>query len=162
MPVALQRPRGTGNAAGILGTMNRKVEGMDENRERGIRIFEDVYGTDAAGALRAHIEKGSDFGVDIARWSMDLAFGQIWSRDGLSRKLRSIAVLGMMIALRQSDEIRYHTKMGLANGLTPQEIEEVLLSAVPYCGLPATNVAKKAMLLAFADLGIVPDGTFAH
>ena len=57
-----------------------------------------------------------------------------------------------MFGLRQSDEIYYHTRMGLANGLTRAEIEEVLYSAVPYCGLPAANVAKAAMKRAFAEI----------
>jgi alkylhydroperoxidase/carboxymuconolactone decarboxylase family protein YurZ len=69
--------------------------------------------------------------------------------------MRSCAVLGILIALRQFDEISYHTKMGIANGLTRKEIEEALYSSVPYCGLPATNVAKAALKKAFAEL----DGT---
>jgi alkylhydroperoxidase/carboxymuconolactone decarboxylase family protein YurZ len=124
---------------------------MNYSREKGLEIFQDVYGEAAVDGLKAYMET-DDFGVEYAKWSTDFAFGTVWARDALERKMRSCAVLGMMIALRQSDEIRYHTKMGLANGLSRKEIEEVLYSAVPYCGLPAANVAKAAMKQAFAEL----------
>ncbi len=91
--------------------------------------------------------------MEQAKWAIEFAFGTVWAREGLQRKIRSAAVLGMLIALRQTDEIKYHTKMGMANGLTKQEIEEILYTAVPYCGLPASNVAKAAMKEAFKELG---------
>lgn len=124
---------------------------MSYSREKGLQIFGEVYGDEAANGLKAYMET-DDFGVEYAKWSTDFAFGTVWTRDGIERKMRSCAVLGMMIALRQSDEIYYHTKMGLANGLTRQEIEEVLYTTIPYCGLPAANVAKAAMRKAFNEL----------
>ena len=124
---------------------------MSEAREKGLKIFGEVYGEAAVNGLKAHLES-DDFGVEQARWATDFAFGTVWSRDGLERKMRRCAVLGMMIALRQSEEIGYHTKMGIANGLTRAEIEEILLTTVPYCGLPAANVAKAAMRQAFREL----------
>ena len=124
---------------------------MSTSRERGLELFGEVYGPAAVEGLKAYMAT-DDFGVEYAKWSTDFAFGTVWAREGIERKLRSCAVLGMMIALRQSDEIRYHTKMALANGLTRAEIEEVLYTTVPYCGLPAANVAKAAMKQAFAEL----------
>ncbi|WP_417621237.1 carboxymuconolactone decarboxylase family protein [Parasphingorhabdus sp.] len=125
---------------------------MSKQRDKGLEIFEEIYGEAAATGARQHLET-DDFGVEQAKWAIDFAFGTIWSRDGLQRKMRSAAVLGMLIALRQTEEIKYHTKMGIANGLTKQEIEEILYTAVPYCGLPASNVAKAAMKEAFEELG---------
>jgi alkylhydroperoxidase/carboxymuconolactone decarboxylase family protein YurZ len=58
----------------------------------------------------------------------------------------------MLIALRATDEIKTHTKMGIANGLTRKEMEEIFYTAIPYAGFPAANVAKAAMLSAFAEL----------
>jgi 4-carboxymuconolactone decarboxylase len=84
---------------------------------------------------------------------MEWPFGELWTREEqLSRKMRSLAVLGMVIGLRSFEEIKYHTKMGLANGLTRQELEEVFYSALPYCGFPIGNTVKSAMLEAFAEL----------
>lgn len=124
----------------------------DSTRERGIEIFGEIYGDDMANGLRGYLQSGNSFGSAQAGLAMDWAFGTIWASDGLERKMRSCAVLGMVIALRQYDEIKYHTKMGLKNGLTRQELEEIMMTTVPYCGLPASNVAKAAMLEAFAEL----------
>ena len=98
-------------------------------REKGLAIFRDVYGDKIADGLAVYMES-NDFRVECAKWSTDFSFGTVWSRETLHRKLRSCAVLGMMIALRQHDEIRYHTKMGMANGLSKEEIEEILYTAV--------------------------------
>lgn len=131
---------------------------MSENFEKGIKVFAEVYGPQQAQGLRDFVAGGEGFGVKQAEWSMEWAFGQVWTREAeMSRRDRSLAVLGMMIGLRSFEEIRYHTKMGIANGLTRQDIEEVFYSALPYCGFPIANTAKAAMLAAFADLDAAAD-----
>lgn len=120
---------------------------MSENRrDRGIAVFESYYGPAAADGLRAYLDNPDAFGRAQAEMSMEMAFGTVWANDRLDPKLRSCAVLGMMIGLRQFEELKYHTRMGLKNGLTQAELEEIMLTSVPYCGLPASNVAKAAML----------------
>lgn len=69
----------------------------------------------------------------------------------LSRKMRSCAVLGMVIGLGTYDEIKI-TKMGTANGLSWDEIQEIYYSAIPYCGLPKSNTAKAAIIAGFNEL----------
>jgi 4-carboxymuconolactone decarboxylase len=123
---------------------------MSSARERGLKLFAEVYGEDAAAGMARYMDSDA-FGVETARWTAEFSFGAVWSRDGLERKLRSCVVLGMMIALRQHDEIGYHTRMGLANGLTPREIEEIMYTAIPYCGFPAANGAKAAMMPVLAE-----------
>lgn len=128
---------------------------MTDKRKLGLDLFEEIYGPDMARGLENYLESGA-FGYRVAEWSNDFSFATVWAGDGIERKLRSCVVLGMMIALRQSDEIRYHTKMGLANGLTRREIEEILQTTVPYCGFPAANVAKASMIAAFKELDAAP------
>lgn len=125
---------------------------MESARERGIAIFEEIYGKAMADGVRSYIESSDEFGSEQAKWAMDWAFGTVWAREGLERKMRSCVVLGILIGLGQHEEIKYHTKMGLANGLTRKELEEIFLTSVPYAGLPASNVAKAAMLEAFREL----------
>lgn len=125
---------------------------MSEALESGLTVFGEVYGTEVAEGCRRTIETGDDFTALHARWSMEWAFGSLWTREALPRKMRSLAVLGMMIGLRQFEEIKYHTIMGMANGLTREEIEEVFYSAMPYCGIPIANTAKAAILAAFAEV----------
>jgi alkylhydroperoxidase/carboxymuconolactone decarboxylase family protein YurZ len=124
---------------------------MIGDREKGVALFREIYGDEAADGLVTFMETDK-FGVECARWSTDFNFGSVWTREALDRKLRSCVVLGMMIALRQYDEIRYHTKMGTKNGLSKAEIEEILYTTVPYCGLPASNTARAAMEEAFAQM----------
>ena len=125
---------------------------MNEAFEKGVKIFGEVYGEEMAAGVRKYAQSSTDFGALQAKWAMEWAFGTIWSREQLPRKMRSCAVLGMVIGLGTSDEIKYHTKMGLANGLTKDEIQEIYYSAIPYCGLPHSNRAKAAMLEAFQEL----------
>ncbi len=126
---------------------------MSEAFEKGIKIFGEVYGEEQVAGLRAHLAKGEAFGVLQGQWSMEWAFGTIWSREEqLSRKMRSCAVLGMVIGMGTYDEIKMHTKMGTANGLTRDEIQDIYYSAIPYCGLPKSNLAKAAMIEGFKEL----------
>ena len=119
---------------------------MSDDFENGLAVFADVYGPEMAETCRKSAQSDDDFTALHIKWSMELPFGQLWTReDKLSRRDRSLAVLGMCIGQRSLEEIRYHTIMGVANGLTRAEIEEVFLSAIPYCGFPAANTAKAAI-----------------
>lgn len=122
----------------------------EEAREKGLELFAEVYGEDMARTTREHMQSNAAFGAKQIDWTIDFAFGEVWSRDGLDRKMRSCAVLGMLIASRAHDEIVYHTRMGMRNGLSRVELEEIFYSAIPYVGFPAAQAAKKAMLEAFA------------
>jgi alkylhydroperoxidase/carboxymuconolactone decarboxylase family protein YurZ len=125
---------------------------MSEAFEKGVKVFGEVYGEDMAKGVRAYSQQNEDFGNLQAKWAMEWAFGTVWTREELPRKLRSCAVLGMTIGMGTYDEIKMHTKMGVANGLTKAEIQEIYYSAIPYCGLPKSNVAKAAMLEGFKEL----------
>ena len=124
---------------------------MSDERDRGMQFFGDVFGGEQESALGDHLTS-SDFGKECATWAADFAFGTVWTRDGLDRKLRSCVVLGMLMALRQTDEIKYHVRVALSNGLTVREIEEILYLSVPYAGFPAANSAKKAMIEALREI----------
>lgn len=126
---------------------------MNEDFEKGLAVFADVYGPEMAEGCRKGAQSGDDFTALHIKFSMELPFGQVWTReDKLSRRDRSLAVLGMCIGQRSFEEIKYHTIMGVANGLTRSEIEEVFFSTIPYCGFPAANTAKAAMLEGFKVL----------
>lgn len=126
---------------------------MNDNFENGLKVFGEVYGAEAAEGCRQAAGSDSDFTALHVKWSMELPFGQLWTREEqLRRRDRSLAVLGMCIGQRSHEEIRYHTIMGVANGLTRAEIEEVFLCSIPYCGFPAANVAKAAIQEGFRIL----------
>lgn len=125
---------------------------MSQAREDGLKLFGKVYGEDMAKGIVNFIESSDKFGVKQAEWTLDWTFGSVWASERLERKMRSCAVLGMLIAQQAIEEIKAHTRMGLANGLTRTELEEIFYTAIPYVGFPAANSAKTAMLQVFAEL----------
>jgi 3-oxoadipate enol-lactonase/4-carboxymuconolactone decarboxylase len=79
----------------------------------------------------------ADFQDLITRY----AWGEIWSRPGLDRRMRSAITITALIALGHHHELAMHVRAALRNGLTPDEIKEVLLQSAIYCGVPAANRA---------------------
>ena len=69
------------------------------------------------------------------------AWGEIWTRPGLSRHTRSLLTIGLMVALNRSDEFKLHVRAAFNNGVTRDEIKEVLLQCAIYAGIPAANSA---------------------
>jgi len=67
--------------------------------------------------------------------------GEIWTRPGLPRKTRSLITIAMMVALNRGDELKMHIRGALQNGVTREELREVLLQTAVYCGVPAANAA---------------------
>jgi 4-carboxymuconolactone decarboxylase len=114
-----------------------------DREEAGRAAMREMMGEDVAGRL---IESaGSDtFGSVISRLAIDQAFGEIWTRPGLSRRERSLISMAVMIALRQPHEFSIHMKMGLTNGLKLDEVEETLIQTLPYVGFPAVATALRA------------------
>jgi 4-carboxymuconolactone decarboxylase len=79
------------------------------------------------------------------------AWGEIWSRPGLPKETRSMLTLAMMVALNRPEELKMHLRAALNVGVTPRQIQEVLLQAALYCGLPAANSAFHLALEVFAE-----------
>jgi 4-carboxymuconolactone decarboxylase len=110
----------------------------DEERERGMQIRREVLGDEHVDAA---IERTSEFTADFQDLITRYAWGEIWSRPGLDRRTRSAITLTALVALGRFDELAMHVKAALRNGLTEDEIKEVLLQSGIYCGIPAANSA---------------------
>ena len=107
----------------------------------GLAVRRAVLGTDY---VDGSIAKANDFTMAFQHITTEWCWGYAWTRDGLSRKTRSMLNLAMLTALNRSAEIKLHVKGALANGVTVEEIKEVLLHATVYCGIPAGLDAFKA------------------
>jgi 4-carboxymuconolactone decarboxylase len=113
---------------------------MDERQryEQGMRVRRAVLGDAHVDAsLKSRNEFEEEFQDLITRY----AWGEIWTRPGLPRQTRSMLTLAMMVALNRPDELRMHLGAALNNGVTREEICEVLLQTAIYCGVPAANSA---------------------
>ena len=82
------------------------------------------------------------FGDELIEIGVDNVFGRLWARDGLSRRDRSLVTLGILITLRATDELKAHVRIARNNGLTEDEIAEVIYHASGYAGFPAANTAR--------------------
>ena len=106
--------------------------------ERGMRVRREVLGDDH---VDASIARTTDLTADFQDFITRYAWGEIWSRSGLDRKTRSCVTLAALVALGKLEELQMHVRAAMRNGLTKDEIGEVLLHSAIYCGLPAANAA---------------------
>ena len=87
------------------------------------------------------VERTTDFTRDFQDLITRYAWGEIWTRPGLDRRTRSAVTLTALVAAGRHEELAMHVRAALRNGLTPEEIGEVLLQCAVYCGVPAANAA---------------------
>jgi 4-carboxymuconolactone decarboxylase len=110
----------------------------DEAYERGMRIRREVLGDEHVDAA---VERTSEFSADFQDLITRYAWGEIWNRPGLDRRTRSAITLTALVALNHLDELAMHVPAAKRNGLSDDEIKEVLLQTAIYCGVPAANAA---------------------
>jgi 4-carboxymuconolactone decarboxylase len=106
--------------------------------ERGLQTRRDVLGSEY---VDANLSESDEFMMVFQRAVTEVAWGWAWSRPGLDAKTRSIINLAMLTALGRFDELEIYVKGALRSGVTVEEIQEVLLHAVAYCGTPAGRQA---------------------
>jgi 4-carboxymuconolactone decarboxylase len=121
---------------------------MSNLRDEGLRVFREMLpGTLPDG----DVDWGDGFGSELMDIGVESVFGRLWARPGLSRRDRSLVTLGILMALRADDELESHFRIARQNGLTDDELAEVVYHATGYAGFPAANTAKAAALRAFSD-----------
>jgi 4-carboxymuconolactone decarboxylase len=113
---------------------------MTDRRAEGLDVFKELM----PGVMPDNVESLRDggFAHELGELSLDHVFGSLWTRPGLGRRERSLATLGALIAMRAVDELRFHMPISLRNGLTVEEIEEVVYHLTGYAGFPAANAAR--------------------
>ena len=90
------------------------------------------------------LNSADDLTAPLQKLVTEYCWGEIWSRPGLERRERSFLNLAMLIALNRPHELRLHLRGAINNGITPAEIQEVILQAAIYCGVPAALDSMKA------------------
>jgi len=110
----------------------------DDHLERGMRVRREVLGD--AHVDRA-IEGTTPFTADFQELITRYAWGEIWVRPGLDRRVRSAITITALVALGRHEELELHLRAARRTGLRDDEIKEVLLHSAVYCGVPAANAA---------------------
>ena len=116
--------------------------------DAGLKTRREVLGAKYVDASMAAVD---DFNREFTEMLNTYCWNDIWNRPGLPRKTRSVLNLGMLVALGKEHELKLHLRGALTNGLTKDEIKEVLLQTAIYCGVPAAVVAFRAAKEVFAS-----------
>ncbi len=120
---------------------------MADSHTEGLDVFKELM----PGLIPDNVTTLRDggFAEELGDLTVDHVFGALWTRPGLDRRSRSLVTLGALIALRAGDELKYHFPIALRNGLSLEEIEEVIYHMTGYAGYPAAatarNVAREAL-----------------
>ena len=110
----------------------------DPTHERGMKVRREVLGDEHVDAA---ISRTTSFTADFQDLITRYAWGEIWSRQGLDRRTRSCITLMALLALGRLEELELHVRAARRNGLSEDEIKEVILHGAIYCGVPAANSA---------------------
>jgi 4-carboxymuconolactone decarboxylase len=114
---------------------------MSGDHERALQVMRQMLSAEKV----AHMENrssGEGFGAEFPRLAMENVYEPLWTRPGLGLRERSLVTLGILIAQRAEAEMRSHFEGALRNGLTPEELEEVVYHATAYAGFPAAGCAR--------------------
>ena len=122
-----------------------------ETYEKGLAIRRKVLGD-------AHVEKSfataDEFNLPMQELVTEYCWGEVWGRDGLEHKTRSLLNLAMLSALNRPHEIKAHVRGALNNGVTKAEITEVFLQVAIYCGVPAAIDSFRIAKETFSEMGV--------
>ena len=110
----------------------------DEQLDRGMKIRRSVLGDTYVDQA---VAKRTAFTADFQDLLTRYAWGDVWTRPGLDRRTRCCITVAMLVALNRDEELALHLRAALDNGVTVDELKEVLLQSAVYCGIPAANTA---------------------
>lgn len=134
--------------------MNGK-EPATEKFAKGLQVRREVLGAEYVDWSMANAD---DFRAPLQKLITEWCWGEIWTRPGLSRKVRSMLNLAMLTALNRPNELRLHARGALENGVSREEIQEILLQTAVYCGVPAALDSFKIVAEVFKDIDAVAAG----
>ena len=109
----------------------------------------------------AHVDRtlgrASEYAAPFQEYLTRVAWGEVWARPGLDRRTRSCLTLALLTALRAENELPMHVRAAIGNGVTPEEIREVIIHAALYAGIPAGNAAFKLAEQTLREMGELGD-----
>lgn len=123
----------------------------EQHYQQGLKVRTEVLGEKHVGRS---LENLNDFNQDFQNFISRFAWGEVWSREGLSRHTRSLVTIAILLGLGREDELRMHLRACFNNGVTKDELKELILHSSLYAGLPAANAAMHMAEEVFKELGI--------
>lgn len=126
-----------------------RPEYQSERFRDGLEVRREVLGADY---VNQSLARADDFMAGFQQITTEVAWGTIWTRPGLERKTRSMIVLAMLAAMSKPNELKLHVRGALTNGVTREEIKEILMQACVYAGIPAGLEAFHAAAQVFKEI----------
>ena len=126
-----------------------RPEFQSEQFDKGLKVRREVLGD---AYVAKSLAAATDYSAPLQKLITEWCWGEIWTRDGLDLKTRSVLNLGMIMALNRPAEFKAHLRGGLNNGLTRQQIVEIILQGAIYCGAPASLDAMRIAQSLFDEL----------
>jgi 4-carboxymuconolactone decarboxylase len=118
----------------------------------GLEVAAKMVDERTLGLMHAGVNS-DEFGARLGQMALEFAFNEVWKRPGMAVRDRSLVTLGILIALRQVDELQIHIPAALRNGITVQEIEETILQSTVYAGFPAATAAYRVAINVLREAG---------
>ena len=118
----------------MLYPKNKKEDQMSELFDKGIKVRRELLGDEYVDKA---FSEATSLTADFQTMITEFCWGSVWAREGFPRKYRSIVNLALLTALDRPNEFRMHVRVALKNGLTPEDISEILLQCAAYAGVPA-------------------------
>ena len=120
----------------------------EQMHETGMNIRKEIFGADV---VERRMANAGEFGAPLQRLINQYAYGEIWGREAIPRRMRSLLAIVMMCAANRPHELRIHLRGALTNGCSKDEIREALLQVAIYCGIPASLDAHNIAMEVFAE-----------
>ncbi|MBT2679226.1 4-carboxymuconolactone decarboxylase [Bacillus sp. ISL-35] len=124
---------------------------MSVKFDEGLQVRREVLG---AEYVDNSIKNATSFTKPLQELVTEYCWGEIWTREGLPKKTRSMINLAMLTALNRPHELKLHLRGAINNGVTKEEIQEIFLQTAIYCGVPASLDSFKAAREIFEEMGI--------
>src|ERR1700722_14405123 len=133
----------------IMVDVPNRPEYQSELFQKELAVRREILGGDYVDASLA---RADDFNAAFQQMTTEIAWGMFWTRPGIDRKTRSMINLTMLSALNRGSELRLHLRAALTNGVTRDEIKEILMQVGAYCGIPACLEAFKIATEVFKEV----------
>jgi 4-carboxymuconolactone decarboxylase len=108
--------------------------------DKGLKLRREMFGDEA---VEQRMRAFGAFGEPLQHIINAYAYGDVWSRPALPPATKSLAMIAMMAAIGRANELRVHLKGALADGCSPEQLQDILLLVAMYCGIPAANEAHR-------------------
>lgn len=135
--------------------MSDRPEFSSDLFKKGLQVRREVLGDEY---VNNSIANATDFNAALQQMATEFAWGAIWTRPGLERKQRSIINIAMLSALNRGHELKLHLRGALNNGVTRDEIKEILLQVGGYCGVPAAVESFRVATEVFKEVDAAKSG----